>query len=68
MSKRRFRGVGIAPNQNIVGVDDRGHQIARNTVCDPAPASVWGYKGCAGKGGKTTNSTITEKKTMKENE
>lgn len=58
MSKRRFRGVGIT---------DRGHQIASNAVCDPCPASVWGYKGCAGKGGKTTNAVIIEKKTEKEN-
>lgn len=68
MSKRRFRGIGIAPNQNIVGIDDRGHQISSNSVCDPAPTSVWGYKGCSGKGGKTTNATIVEKKTAKENE
>ena len=68
MSKRRFRGIGIAPNQNLVGIDDRGHQISSNSVCDPAPTSVWGYKGCSGKGGKTTNATIVEKKTAKENE
>lgn len=30
-----------------------------------APVSVWG-KGVPGKGGRTTNSTITEKKTDKE--
>lgn len=65
MSKRRFRGVAIAPNQNIVGITDRGHWIASNAVCDPRPTSVWGYKGCAGKGGKTTNSTITEKENRK---
>lgn len=67
MSNRRFRGVGVAPNQNIVGIDDRGHQIASNAVCDPRPTSIWGYKGCAGKGGKTTNAVIIEKKTEKEN-
>lgn len=32
-----------------------------------APASVWG-KGVPGKGGVTTNSSIVEKKTEKENE
>lgn len=37
-----------------------------NTVESPAPASVWG-KGIPGKGGMTTNSSITEKKTEKEN-
>lgn len=67
MSKRRFRAVGVAPNQNIVGITDRGNQIASNAVCDPRPASVWGYKGCAGKGGKTTNAVIIEKKIEKEN-
>ena len=29
-----------------------------NAVEPAAPASVWGYKGAAGKGGKTRNSTI----------
>lgn len=29
-----------------------------NAVESAAPASVWGYKGAAGKGGKTRNSTI----------
>lgn len=38
-----------------------------NTVEPAAPASVWG-KGAPGKGGATTNSTITEKKTEKEND
>lgn len=33
-----------------------------NAVEAAAPTSVWGYKGCAVKGGKTTNSTITMKK------
>lgn len=66
MSKRRFKGVAIAPNQNIVGITDRGHWIASNAVCDARPASIWGYKGCAGKGGKTTNAVIIEKKTEKE--
>lgn len=36
-----------------------------NTVEPAAPASVWG-KGIPGKGGLTTNSTITEKKNDKE--
>lgn len=35
-----------------------------NAVEPPAPTSVWGYKGCAGKGGKTNNAIInkTDKK------
>lgn len=37
-----------------------------NTVEPAAPASVWG-KGIPGKGGSTTNFTIMEKKTEKEN-
>lgn len=37
-----------------------------NAVEPARPASVWG-KGVPGKGGKTANSTITEKKTEKEN-
>lgn len=41
---------------------------ASNEVEPAAPASVWGYKGCAGKGGKTQNAVIvrtneTEKET-----
>lgn len=36
-----------------------------NAVEPAAPASVWGYKGCAGKGGKTHNSTITNKTEQK---
>lgn len=40
--------------------------LATNAVEPAAPASVWGYKGCAGKGGKTLNSKITE--TKKESE
>lgn len=31
---------------------------ATNAISAPAPASVWGYKGCAGKGGHTTNAVI----------
>ena len=31
---------------------------ATNAIPDAAPASVWGYKGCAGKGGRTTNAVI----------
>ena len=34
----------------------------------PAPTSVWGYKGCAGKGGKTNNSIIINKTDKKEND
>ena len=37
-----------------------------NAVEPPAPASVWG-KGVPGKGGATTNSSITENKIEKEN-
>lgn len=41
---------------------------ATNAVEPTAPASVWGYKGCAGKGGATLNSVIFENKnTEKEN-
>lgn len=35
---------------------------ATNEIAPAAPTSVWGYKGCAGKGGRTTNSHIPEKK------
>lgn len=38
-----------------------------NAIESAAPTSVWGYKGVPGKGGKTSNSTITEKKIEKEN-
>lgn len=37
-----------------------------NAVEPAAPTSVWGYKGCAGKCGRTTNSTITEKMFQRE--
>ena len=37
-----------------------------NAIEPAAPASVWGYKGCAGKGGATTNSTISEKMFQRE--
>ena len=37
-----------------------------NAVEPAAPASVWGYKGCPGKGGKTRNSTISTKTNTKE--
>lgn len=37
-----------------------------NAVEPPAPASVWG-NGVPGKGGTTTNSSITENKIEKEN-
>lgn len=39
-----------------------------NAVEPAAPASVWGYKGCAGKGGKTINSVIIAKSNKKETE
>ena len=39
-----------------------------NAVEPAAPASVWGYKGCAGKGGSTLNSVIVNKTNAKENE
>jgi hypothetical protein len=32
------------------------------------PKSVWGYRGCPGKGGKTQNSKITENDSTKEKE
>ena len=41
---------------------------ATNAVEPAAPKSVWGYSGVPGKGGKTHNSTIIEKKTEKEND
>lgn len=37
-----------------------------NAVEPAAPTSVWGYKGCAGKGGKTKNSVIIAKSDKKE--
>lgn len=37
-----------------------------NAVAPAAPASVWG-KGVPGKGGKTTNASVAEKKADKEN-
>ena len=37
-----------------------------NAIESAAPASVWGYKGCAGKGGKTKNSVIITKTDKKE--
>jgi hypothetical protein len=37
-----------------------------NAVEPAAPASVWGYKGCAGKGGNTNNSVIINKSDKKE--
>lgn len=39
-----------------------------NAIEPSAPASVWGYKGCAGKGGKTVNSVIVTKSNTKETE
>ena len=41
---------------------DKRLNKATNAVAPAAPTSVWGYKGCAGKGGKTTNYAIPEKK------
>lgn len=29
-----------------------------NAIEPAAPASVWGYRGCAGKGGRTKNANI----------
>lgn len=37
-----------------------------NAVEPAAPASVWGYKGYAGKGGNTNNSVIINKTEKKE--
>lgn len=39
-----------------------------NAIEPAVPTSVWGYKGCAGKGGKTTNSVIINKIVKKEND
>lgn len=40
-----------------------------NAIEPAVPTSVWGYKGCAGKGGKTRNSNIVATKpTTKETE
>ena len=36
-----------------------------NAVEPAAPTSVWGYKGCAGKGGNTRNSNIISDKSNK---
>lgn len=39
------------------------HKVT-NTIADAAPANVWPHfkkKACCGKGGKTTNSRMTEK-------
>ena len=38
-----------------------------NAIEPAAPASIWG-KGVPGKGGKTNNGAIVEKKTEKEND
>lgn len=40
--------------------------IMTNAVEPAAPQSVWG-RGCAGKGGKTNNSSIIANKVEKEN-
>ena len=42
--------------------------FATNAVEAAAPASVWGYKGCAGKGGKPLNAKIVEKEPTQEKE
>ena len=42
--------------------------LATNAVEPAARASVWGYKGCPGKGGKTLNSKIAEKESTQEKE
>lgn len=39
-----------------------------NAVEPAAPPSVWGYKGCAGKGGKTTNCQMTTDEKEDKNE
>lgn len=41
---------------------------ASNYVAPAAPASVWGYKGCAGKGGKTRNAVIVRQAETTEKE
>lgn len=44
---------------NRHGKPYRGDVIKATNAIEPAdPTSVWGYKGCAGKGGRTTNSVI----------
>lgn len=37
-----------------------------NAIESAVPTSVWNYKGCAGKGGKTRNSDIVNNTTKKE--
>lgn len=39
-----------------------------NAVEPAAPASVWGYKGASGKGGKTRNSDIPREESKNEKE
>ena len=39
-----------------------------NAIDPAAPASVWGYKGCASKGGKTMNARINENNNNSEKE
>lgn len=36
-----------------------------NAIEPAVPASVWGYSGCAGKGGKTRNANIINEKSNK---
>lgn len=38
-----------------------------NAIEPAVPTSVWGYKGCAGKGGKTRNSSISAATSNKTN-
>lgn len=39
-----------------------------NAIEPAIRTSVWGYRGCAGKGGATRNSTIVTKTNVKETE
>lgn len=41
---------------------------ATNAIESARPTSVWGYKGVPGKGGKTHNAAIVEKKIENETE
>jgi hypothetical protein len=41
---------------------------ATNSIESAAPASVWNYKGCAGKGGKPLNAKIVEQEHTQEKE
>lgn len=64
MSKRsKLESIVLNRDSTIRIVNGR---MANNAIAPARPASIWGYKGCAGKGGKTTNAVIIEKKTEKE--